>query len=133
MIPMKPPDDRGFAPNVDLCLLAFIFLAFPFALSFPCLPSHPESATCDFWERTGASGAWAWDYTPNLPLCYWTVGPSPRVAESLPTCPGNLRLTQIHGSTYRRCEKALCLSIYSFNPVSSSMQAASPHPTVVSA
>lgn len=57
VIPMKPPDDHGFAPNVDLCLLAFIFLAFPFALSFRCLPSHPESATCDFWERTGASGA----------------------------------------------------------------------------
>ena len=34
-------------------------------------------------------------------------GPSPRVAESLATCPGNFRLTQIHGSTYRRCEKTL--------------------------
>lgn len=69
----ETPDDRGFAPNVDLCLLVFIFLAFPLALSFPCLPSHPESATCDFWERTGASGAWAWDYTPTLPFCYRTV------------------------------------------------------------
>lgn len=34
-------------------------------------------------------------------------GPSPCVAESIPTGPGNIRLTQIHGSTYRRCEKPL--------------------------
>lgn len=141
VISMKPPDDHGFTPNVCLCLLALIFLPFPFALSFPCLPSHPECATCDFWERTGASGAWAWDWTPNSPSCYRTVGPFLRVAESLPACLGtNIPRTQIDGSTYRSYEKTLggAIRVYldvfmKLSSVSDSMQAAFPHRTVASA
>jgi hypothetical protein len=87
VISMEPPDDHGFAPNVDLCLLAFIFLVFPFSHSFPCLPSHPESAICDIWERIRVSeatvGGLGTSYTPNLPFRR-QAGPSPRVSGPLP-------------------------------------------------
>ena len=103
VISMKPPDDHGSAPNVDLCLSAFIFLAFPFALSFSCLPSHPESARCDFLERNRASGATGLGSADRTFLFARKVGPSPRVAESLRAC----HLIQIYEDSYWSYEETL--------------------------
>ena len=51
VIPMKPPDDHRFAPNVDLCLSAFIFLAFPLPS-----PSHAFLLTQRALHATSGRG-----------------------------------------------------------------------------
>lgn len=138
MIPMKPPNDRGFAPNVDLCFVGVYLSCFSICPLLPMPSFSPRERYMrllgeDWGVRSLCVGLHA-----DLSFLLSDDGPSPRVAEPCRTRPGNPRLTQTNGTNYRRSEKTLgggirAVSRYSLFSLSSSMQAASPHLMAVSA